>query len=467
MFNNLKSRLKNIFTNIGKKPSINAEDLKQVLREIRLALLEADVSLDLVKEITKGLETELLGKEIQKSISPKQIIMKSFYNLIEDLLGENEDVQLLQSGISYIMLVGLQGSGKTTTSVKLANYIYKNKTKKVLLVSLDFNRLAAYKQLQDLAKQNNFSFFEYEEKDTKAIIQGAQNYAKQHSYDVVIFDTAGRLHVDNELLKEIQQTYFLIKPKETLLVIDANVGQIALDVAKSFNEKISLTGIIASKSDSNAKGGAILSCRYITNVPIKFLGTGEKPADLEKFVAKKIVDRLLDQGDILSLVEQFNDIQDQEAKDLEKRLSKGIFTLNDFKKQITMMKKLGGASSLLGMLPGIGSLKANLQQINQAEKTLKKNVAIIDSMTKYERTKPEVLNFSRKQRIAKGSGTTLQDINILLRQFEQSQKMLKGLKKSGMLQTTKKEAKSLTTGVITKNGKLDMKSLMNFSKRIK
>jgi signal recognition particle subunit SRP54 len=297
---------------------------------------------------------------------------------------------------------------------------------------LDLHRPAAYNQLQSLAKSNDLDFFAYDYESHKEnlfkILEDVDVYAKQHNYDVVILDTAGRLSIDEALMGELSNIHKKVSPKEVLLVIDSASGQIALDVAKSFNERVSLSGIIASKVDADSRGGAIISCKYITNIPIKFMGMGEKIHNLEIFNAKKIVDRVLSQGDILTLVEKFDEIEETEVERLKQNLEKGIFSLDDLKKQILQMKKLGGITSIIGMIPGMSDKLGDTQL---AEKAIKKQVAIIDSMTKKEKMHPKILNFSRKKRIAKGSGTELSDINKLLKQYEQMAKMVKQLKSGG------------------------------------
>ncbi len=433
MFNNLKNRFQEIFTSIGKNPSINEEDLTKVLREIRLVLLEADVALQVAKSLIEQIKEDLLGREIYRSISPKIVITKAVYDALFNLLNEDEiSTKLHTKALSYYMMVGLQGSGKTTTCAKIANFLKIKENKKVLMCCLDLHRPAAYNQLQSLATSNGLDFFTYDYESYKSdlfkILQEVDIYAKQNNYDVVILDTAGRLSIDEALMSELGEIYKKINPKEVLLVIDSASGQIALDVAKSFNEKVALSGIIASKVDADSRGGAIISCKYITNIPIKFMGMGEKINNLEIFNAKKIVDRVLSQGDILTLVEKFDEIEEVEAQKLKENLEKGIFSLDDLKKQILQMKKLGGITSLISMIPGVAD---KLGDTTLAEKNIKKQVAIIDSMTKRERMYPKILNFSRKKRIAKGSGTELSDINKLLKQYEQMAKMIKQFKNGG------------------------------------
>ncbi|MFL1780333.1 Signal recognition particle protein [Candidatus Hepatincolaceae symbiont of Richtersius coronifer] len=433
MFENITSRFKDVFTSLGKKPSITEKDLDEILKEVRLVLLEADVALELTKILVAKMREDLLGKEIYRSISPKAVIFKSLYDNLIDLLATTpEEAKLFNSPITYQMLVGLQGSGKTTTAAKLAYYLKNSLNKKALLVSLDLNRAAAYEQLFTLAKANNLDFFEYATKDLDLILSDVKQYAAKNYYDVVILDTAGRLSIDEELMSEMQHIYEVAKPKEVLLVMDSMVGQISFGVAKAFSNKVPLSGMIVSKADADSRGGAIISAKYVTAVPIKFIGTGEKIDKLEAFSPKKIVDRLLDQGDILSLVEKIKDIQEELDEEEQKNLEKGIFTMVDLKKQLLKMDKMGGIGGAMAMIPGMAALKDKVSNVVLKDNIIKKNVAIIDSMTKLERRKPEILNFSRKKRIAKGSGTTLQDINILLKQYENTAKMMKKFRNTGM-----------------------------------
>jgi signal recognition particle subunit SRP54 len=436
MLENITKRFKDVFTNLGKKPAITEKDLEEVLREIRLVLLEADVSLELTKVLVAKLKEDLLGKEIYRSVSPKQVILKSLYDSLFDILDSKpEETELATNPITYQMLVGLQGVGKTTTAGKIASYLKNTLKKKVLLVSLDFNRPAAYEQLKSLATQVGVDFFEYQNKDFKEVLPNVKSHAAKNFYDVVLLDTAGRNNLDQDLMVEMEMIYKTMTPKEVLLVLDSMIGQSSLQVAKAFKQAVPLSGIIISKADADSRGGAIISCKYITQVPIKFMGVGEKLNNLEKFSAKRMVDRILDQGDIISLVERFEEVEEEEMHKMQENLEKGIFTMDDLKKQFLQMKKMGGFSSMLSMIPGlggVGNIKDKLAGAGLNENTMKKHIAIIDSMTKLERRKPDILNFSRKKRIAKGSGTTLQDINILLKQYEQMSKMMKTFKGGGL-----------------------------------
>jgi signal recognition particle subunit SRP54 len=361
------------------------------------------------------------------------IITKALYDAIFNMLEDKSDTTLHTKPLSYHMLVGLQGVGKTTTSAKLAYYMVNKLNKKVLLCSLDFNRPSAYLQLQTLAKENNLDFFEYEKKDLKEILSNIDSYAKRNNFDVVLLDSAGRLSINAQLMEEMQDIYNITKAKEVLFVIDSGVGQSALSVAKAFANAVPITGIIASKVDSDSRGGAILSCKYITNSPIKFMGFGEKIDKLEVFNSKKITDRLLNQGDILTLVEKFGEIEQEDADKLQENLEKGIFTLEDFKKQFVQMNKLGGMSSLMSMIPGLGNMEEKIKNSGFNEGVIKKYIAIIDSMNKKERKYPKILDFSRKKRIAQGSGTTLADINVLLKQYTQMANMMKQFRGKNML----------------------------------
>lgn len=463
MLENLSSRFKDIFKFIGKKGAIDEKDLDVVLREIRLVLLEADVALPLVKFLTTKLKEDLLGKEIYKSVSPKQVILKSLYdNIFEILSSSEEDMALYTKPTTFCMIVGLQGTGKTTSAAKIAYFLKNKENKKVLLTSLDLARPAAYEQLQTLCQDNGLDFFQHEQKNLSKILTDVESYAKKNIYDVVILDTAGRLSIDEPLMVELQNVYKQIKPKEVLLVIDAMVGQIALQVASQFQSKVPLSGIIATKADADSRGGAILSCKYVTNVPIKFMGVGEKINNLQTFVPKRIVDNILDQGDIISLIENFEniDVSEEETLKLQKRLEKGLFSLEDYKKQLLQMKKLGGAGSLMSMIPGLGALKSKIQNSNLDETIFKKQIAIINSMTFLERKNAKVLNFSRKKRIAAGSATTLQDINILLKQYEMMAKTMKKMKGGGM-KNMLGVAKELGLGNLMNNSSLKNLTMKN------
>ncbi len=465
MFDSLTSRFKSVLSKIGKKPSITEKDLDEILREIRLVLLEADISLPIVKDLIAQLREKLLGQEIYKSISPKAVVSKALYDVLVELLDvSEEDLKLYyKNETAFYMLVGLQGSGKTTTSGKLAYYLKSKLNRKVLLVSLDLNRPAAYAQLQTIAKQNSLDFFEYTNKNLSEIITSVKSYAQTNSYDVVILDTAGRLSIDEELMDEMKYIYNKLTPKEVLLVMDSSSGQMSFSVAKHFSEKIALTGIIASKTDADSRGGAIISCKYITGKPIKFLGVGEKIVNFEIFSANRIVDRILEKGDILSLVEKFEEVEEEEILKLQKRMEKGLFTLEDFKKQMLQMKKLGSVSSMLGMIPGMGAIKDKLSGID-LDKDIKTSISIINSMTKNEKKRPSILNFSRKKRIAQGSGTTLQDINILLKKYETSAKMMKQFKGKN-LNSMQDMMANMQPNV--KGKKLDMNSIMKIAKKLR
>jgi signal recognition particle subunit SRP54 len=427
MLQGLTSKFKDILAKIGKTNRIDEAGLDVLLREVRMVLLEADIPLELTKVILQNLKNDLLGREIYKSITAKDVVTKALYDSFLNILNQNETQSKLHSG-GYIMLVGLQGSGKTTTSGKIGYYLKNKENKKILLVGLDLQRKAAYEQLQSLAKANSIDFFEYSDTNLITILNNLKSFVKQNSYDAVLIDTAGRLAIDEALMKEMQFIYNELKPKETLFVMDSLIGQTSFSVASEFAKYVNLSGVVISKADADYKGGSVLSAKFVTQQPIKFMGVGEKITNLEAFDAGRVIDRILDKGDITALVEKFEEIEEDEARDLEESLSKGVFTLVDFKKQLKMMNKLGGFGSLMGFIPGLSGLKDKLKEVGGVEKTFKKHMAIIDSMTKIERTKPQLLNFSRKKRIASGSGTTLQDINVLLKQFEQTATMLKSFK---------------------------------------
>ncbi len=431
MFKNLTTKLKDIFNNIAKKAIITEKDLDITLREIRLVLIEADVNIAIIKEIIPKIKADLIDKEIYRSVSPKQVILKSVYDhMLALLTDQQEEIKLPSTPTTFYLMAGLQGVGKTTTSAKIA-YHFKNKlNKKVLLVSLDFSRPAAYEQLQVLCNNNQLDFFIHDSKNLDTVINNFMEFATKNSYDVAIIDTAGRLSIDNSLMDELRHIHKMTKAKEILFVMDSMLGQISLEVIKRFQEIIPLSGVVVSKADGDARGGAVLSCKHITNLPIKFMGVGEKINNLEAFIPKRIVDRILDQGDIISLIENLEENISEEDKKIEEKLLKGKLSLEDFKKQLLSMKKMGGFSSMLSMIPGMSGLGDKIKSgVNDS--LIKKNIAIIDSMTKQEKYNPSVLNFSRKKRIAAGSGSTLQDINILLKQYESTVKMLKQLKSAG------------------------------------
>jgi signal recognition particle subunit SRP54 len=425
MFGDLTTSLGKIFDKLTSVGYLREEDVEKALREIRIALLEADVALPVVKEFTKLVKERAVGEKVVQSVSPGQMVIKIVQNCLEEILTlENHELDLSTTPPAVILIAGLQGSGKTTTTAKIAHKL-KKEGKKVYLASLDVYRPAAQEQLLTLAQQIEVDCLPIEAaKKPLDITKKALKEAK--FYDVLLLDTAGRLHVDAELMKELQQVKKLANPIETLLVADSITGQDAVTIAQEFDKSISLTGIILTRVDSDARGGAALSMSYITKCPIKFLGVGEKISDLENFYPDRIASRILDMGDVVSLVEKAAEIIDkEETEELMKKVEKGRFDLDMLANQMKSMKKMGGISSIMKMIPGIGKLTKNMNSNEMDDSVINKQLAIICSMTKEEKRNPKILNASRKIRIANGSATRAQDINKLVKQFLQMQKMAK------------------------------------------
>lgn len=443
MFDNLTSKLGSVFDGIRRKGSLKEEDVNAAMREIRIALLEADVALPVVKEFVEKVRIEAVGEKVLKSITPDQQIVKIVNDVLIETLGhEDSELNLRTTPPAVILMAGLQGSGKTTTAGKLAKLLQEKQRKKVLLASLDVYRPAAQEQLEILAKQiNSGSLPIVKGEKPLTIAKRALDTGRKEGYDVVILDTAGRLSIDAELMTELAEVKNFANPIETLLVVDALTGQDAVNTAKNFNDHIGITGIILTRIDSDARGGAALSMRSITDKPIKFLGMGEKLDALQTFDAKRIAGRILDMGDIVSLVEKAaENIEIEEAQKTASKMAKGQFDMNDLLSQLRQMKKLGGMSSIMNMLPGMQKMKGAISAHNIDDSMLKRQEAIILSMTFKERTNPDLLNASRRKRIAAGSGTTVQEINRLMKQFQQMQTMMKQMKKMssggrGMMQS--------------------------------
>jgi signal recognition particle subunit SRP54 len=437
MFQSLSSKLSAVFDKIRGRGLLTEEALAESLREIRVALLEADVALPVAKDFCEKIKEAALGREIIRSISPGQMIVKIVHEELIKLLSSPEDEALInlkaKKPIVYLM-VGLQGSGKTTTSGKIAHFIEKNYKKRILLASLDIYRPAAQEQLKIIAAQIKIDVLPIiEHQSVEDITKRALHAARIEGYDLLILDTAGRLHIDETLMQEVKSVKEIANPTETLLVVDSMTGQDAAHIAQAFSTKIGITGTVLTRIDGDNRGGAALSMKFITQKPIKLIGFGEKLDALEAFDAARIAGRILDMGDIVSLVEKAQAISDNEDADkLAKKMQSGQFDLNDLLKQIQQMKKMGGMDSMLNLLPGMGKIKSQLQQSNINEKMFDHQVAIIYSMTPFERRNPKILNASRKRRIAKGSGTTSQEINKLLKQYEQMHDMMKRVKKMGL-----------------------------------
>lgn len=434
MFDNLTERLARTFKNIRGQGRLSEDNIKDTLREVRVALLEADVALPVVKQFIEKVSANAIGQEVLTSLNPEQAFIKVVNDELVEILGvTNSALNLNANPPAIILMAGLQGSGKTTTAAKLARILKETQKKSVLLTSTDIYRPAAIDQLQILAKEIGVEFFPSKTSDKPvAIAQAAIQFAKNNLLDVLIIDTAGRLHIDEQMMKEIQEIHAATNPVETLFVVDSMTGQDAANTAQTFNASLPLTGVILTKMDGDARGGAALSVRQITGKPIKFIGVGEKITALEAFHPDRIASRILGMGDILSLVEEAHQkINQKEAEKLAKKLQKGkSFDLEDFLSQLKQMKNMGGMASLLDKMPGMGNVPANVKgQLN--DNVLVKIEAIINSMTPHERRFPDIIRGSRKRRIADGSGTDVPEVNRLLKQFAQMQKMMKRFSKLG------------------------------------
>ena len=434
MFENLSDRLEEAFKKFKEKGKLSSDDIKKGLREVRLALLEADVNYKVVKDFISRVEQRALSSEVIESLTPFQQIVKIVYEeLIKTLGGEAKGLDLGGAKPAKILLAGLQGSGKTTTAAKLARFL-KKKGHHPLLVSADIYRPAAIEQLKILAQKVDVPFYEAQPKEKPLeIVKNAIGMAKENGRDIVIIDTAGRLHIDEDLMQELIEIKQTFNPSEVLLVADAMMGQDSVNVAKTFNERVGLTGIVLTKIEGDARGGAALSIKEVTGCPIKFLGVGEKLDALEVFYPERLAGRILGMGDVLTLIEKAQEAFDiKKAKELEKKIKKLEFDLEDLREQLRQMKKLGSIRDMLEFLPGIGR---KLKEIEFDEKELVKMEAIINSMTKEERKNPRIINASRKRRIARGSGTTVQDVNKLLRSYEEMLKLLKQMRSPGRFQS--------------------------------
>ncbi len=433
MFDTLNTKFEKIVQSIRGKAVISETDLEVTLREIRIALLEADVSLVVVKEFINSIKSNILGKEILKSVKPDQMIIKLVQDELVKILGsENKSLNLSSSQLTKILFCGLQGSGKTTSIAKLSYLLKKSSKKKILLASADIYRPAAQEQLKVLAEETGSDFFNHNLSSASKIVDDSIDYAQKNLFDILILDTAGRQVVDKKLMSELIEIENKFKPDETLLVADALTGQDAANVAKSFSDAINITGSILTRIDGDSRGGAALSIKSITNSPIKFIGLGEKVENFEPFHPERIAQRILGMGDIVSLVEKAaENIDKEEMEDMAKKIAKGKFDLEDFANQLKQMGKMGGVSGLLSMMPGVSKAQKLMAENKISNSMIDKQVAIISSMTKKERADPDIIKASRKIRISKGSGTKVQDVNRLLKQFLQSQKMMKRMKSMG------------------------------------
>ena len=435
MFENLTNKFEEIFSSLKKAPSLDEKQVDEGLRAIRLALLEADVSLDVVKEFINRVKPKALGKEIVRSTSPGQMVVKIVYDELVSFLGDkNSDILLNAVPPVPIMLVGLQGSGKTTTTAKLAKFLEKNNKKKVMMVSLDVYRPAAQEQLKLLGEQNNIITLPVIEGQLPAdICRRALSAANLNGSEVILFDTAGRTQIDLQMMSEIKQIEGIINPSETILVADSLTGQVAANVAKEFKNTVNLTGIVLTRSDGDGRGGAALSMKYVADVPIKFLGIGEKIDNFEIFYPDRIANRILGMGDIVSLVEKAaEDIDQENLKKTEEKLKKGQFSLEDYLSQLRQMKKMGGIEGIMSFLPGVSKIKSQMDEAGVDEKIITQNEAVILSMTKKERENPKIIDGSRKKRIANGSGTDPATINKLLKQFKMMSEMMKKMSKGNL-----------------------------------
>ena len=431
MFEYMGDRLSNAIKNIKKMGKITEDNINDAMKEIRMALLEADVNYTVVKEFINNVKEKALGTQIDKSLRPDEVFIKIVKDELVKLLGEKYEPLEINGNPTIIMLVGLQGSGKTTSAAKLANYVRKRHNKKPLLVACDVYRPAAINQLEELGKSLNVRVYKEDSKDVLNIAKNGINYAKENNLDYIIIDTAGRLQIDTELMEELYNLSSVIKPNETILVIDAAMGQDAINVITGFNDQLSLTGCILTKMDGNTKGGVALSLRHLTNVPIKFVGDSEKLDGLSEFYPERMAERILDMGDILSIAEKVESVIDEEeAMNQARKMQKGNFDLEDFLSTLKQIKKLGPLENIIKMLPQ--ARKMGLNNVNVNPKDMAHVEAIILSMTPYERRHPEVLKASRKQRIAKGSGRSVEEVNRLLNQFEQMKKIMKQVSNGNM-----------------------------------
>lgn len=426
LFSSLSEKFNHIFSKLTKRGRLTELEIKEAMREVRIALLEADVNYLVAKDFVKTVSEKAVGDEVLKSLTPSQQVIKIVRDELVSLMSStNQKLSVSPSPPTVIMMCGLQGAGKTTMCAKLGAYLKKS-GKKPLLVACDIYRPAAINQLQVVGKQANIEVFEKGKQNPVKTAEQARDYALKQGYDTVILDTAGRLHINEELMDELKSIKEKLKPTEILLVVDAMTGQDAVTCASSFNEKLDITGVILTKLDGDTRGGAALSIKAITGKPIKFTGVGEKIGDIEPFYPDRIANRILGMGDVLSLIEKAQEaVTEEEMKEMEKKFKENSFTFDDYLKQLDSIKKMGNIKDVLSMIPGIGG---KIKNLDIDENQMLVNKAIIQSMTPVERRNPDIIKASRRARIAKGSGTSIQQVNQLLRQFEQSKEMMKQLK---------------------------------------
>ena len=434
MFDSLTGRLGEIFDRLTRHGALSEAEVEAAMREVRVALLEADVALPVVRDFIAAVQARAVGQEVLRSVTPGQMVIKIVHDHLVEMLGsESQDIDFNAPAPMAILVVGLQGSGKTTTTGKLGRYLTDKHRKKVLMASLDVRRPAAQEQLRVLGDQALIPTLDIVFGETPvAIARRAMDRARREGYDVVLLDTAGRLAIDDELMNEAVAIRDIARPHETLLVADAMTGQDAVNTATAFNEKVGLTGIVLTRTDGDARGGAALSMRAVTGRPIKLLGTGEKLDALEPFHPERVAGRILDMGDVVGLVEKAQElVEHDEAERIAKRMQKGQFDLQDMVEQLRQLKKMGGMSGVMSLLPGVGKVKKQMAQHNIDDRMIGRQEAIILSMTVQERQHPALLKASRKRRIAAGSGTTVQEVNKLLKQYQQMHDMMRKMKKMG------------------------------------
>ncbi|MEH6495076.1 MAG: signal recognition particle protein [Pseudomonas marincola] len=434
MFENLTGRLGDVLGKLTKRGALTEADVSEAMREVRVALLEADVALPVVKSFIKKVKAKAVGTDVLRSINPGQMVIKVVHDQLVEILGsESQELNLIAVPPIVYMMIGLQGSGKTTSTAKIAKLLTAKHGKKVMMASLDVRRPAAQEQLRVLGEQIEVATLPIVDgQQPVEIAKRALQSAEIKGFDVILLDTAGRLHVDEELMAEMKAVHSIASPTETLLVVDSLTGQDAVNVAEQFKERVDVTGIVMTRIDGDGRGGAALSMRQVTGCPIKLLGTGEKLDELEAFHPDRIANRILGMGDIVSLVEKASElIEKDDAEKLALKIQKGIFDLDDLASQLRQMLKMGGMSSLIGMLPGVGKMKKQLEGANLDDKMLKRQIAIVESMTPKERRNPQILAASRKRRIAAGAGMSVQDVNRLLKQHKQMASMMKKVKKLG------------------------------------